>query len=90
MKIETIKQLTIKYPVIFTEYNDESGHYYVVTSPNLPGLVADGKTINEALDDAKDAALCLLEGETYPKVQDSQEWQLKNNQQIKWLTIPLP
>lgn len=77
----------IKYPVIFTEYNDESGNYYVVTSPNIKGLVTDGRTIAEALYMANDAIKCLLDGETYPEVQNPNNWQLKQNQEIHWITV---
>ena len=45
-----MKQDIATYPVILTEYNDESGHYYVVTSPNIQGMVTDGETIPEALE----------------------------------------
>lgn len=78
---------SIKYPIILTEYNDESGHYYVVTSPNIQGLVTDGKTIVEALYMANDAIKCLLDGECYPKVQNPNNWQLKKNQKIYWITV---
>lgn len=37
-----MKQDVLNYPVILTEYTDD-GHYYVVTSPNIPGMVTDGK-----------------------------------------------
>ena len=75
-----MKQEILHYPVILTEHNDESGHYYVVTSPNIKGLVADGETKAEALNEASDAIATLLDGDYYPKVQDPKKWQLTNNQ----------
>lgn len=78
---------TIKYPVILTEYLDEDGHYFVVTSPNLNGLVAEGYTIPKALDDAVDVAELLLEDEENPKVQDPRLWKLEHNQVIQWIKV---
>lgn len=80
----------LKYPVILTAYNDESGHYYVATSPNIQGLVADGETIEEALYETQDAILCLLEGEKYPKVQDPADWKLKDKQKVFWVPLFKP
>lgn len=50
----------LTYPVILTEYNDESGHYCVVTSPNVKGMVTDGKTIAEALKHSVDAIATMI------------------------------
>ena len=82
-----MKQEILSYPVILTEYNDESGHYYVVTSPNVQGLVADGETIAEALYEASDAIATLLDGEEYPKAQDPKKWKLNDNQQTSWVNV---
>ena len=82
-----MKQEILSYPVILTEYNDESGHYYVVTSPNIQGLVADGETIAEALYEASDAIATILDGEEYPKEQDPKKWNLKQNQQTSWVNV---
>ena len=35
------------YPVIISEYHDD-GHYYVATSPHIPGMVTQGDTFSEA------------------------------------------
>ena len=82
-----MKQEILSYPVILTEYSDESGHYYVVTSPNIQGLVADGETIAEALYEASDAIATILDGEEYPKEQDPKKWNLKQNQQTSWVNV---
>lgn len=46
-----MKQDVLTYPVIVTECDDEIGHYYVVSSPNIKanikGMVTDGKTLEE-------------------------------------------
>lgn len=83
-----IKQDIATYPVILTEYNDESGHYYVVTSPNIQGMVTDGETIPEALENAKDALATMLANEPeLPEVQDSREWSLDERQQTSWVSV---
>jgi len=81
-----MKQEILAYPVILTEYNDD-GHYYVVTSPNIPGMVTDGNTIAEALIHAEDAMATMLDGTNYPAVQDPKLWELKDNQLISWVTV---
>ena len=55
-----MKQDIVTYPVLLTEYNDESGHYFVVSSPNIQGMVTDGESIAEALENAKDALATIL------------------------------
>lgn len=82
-----MKQKIVSYPIVLTEYNDESGHYYVVSSPNLPGLVTDGSNISEALFNAKDAIATLLDSREYPKVQDPRKWNLKKGQQTSWVSV---
>lgn len=82
-----MKQDIATYPVILTEYNDESGHYYVVTSPNIKGMVTDGATIPEALDNAKDALATMLANEKErPAVQDPRTWDLDKGQQTSWVS----
>ena len=82
-----MKQEILSYPVILTEYNDKSGHYFVATSPNIQGLVADGESIAEAIESASDAIATALDGEMYPKVQDPNKWKLKDNQQTSWVNV---
>lgn len=82
-----MKQDVVTYPVILTEYNDESGHYYVVSSPNIQGMVTDGETIPEALHNAKDAMATMLANEDRPKVQDPREWKLDKGQQTSWVSV---
>lgn len=38
----------LMYPVIVSEHNDD-GHYYVVTSPNIKGMVTQGDTIHSRM-----------------------------------------
>jgi antitoxin HicB len=44
----------------FFEMNEDGG--YTVTLPALPGLVAEGKDLNDARAMAKDAIRCYIEG----------------------------
>lgn len=81
-----MKQNILAYPVLLTEYHDD-GNYFVVTSPNIQGMVTDGKTIAEALTNAEDAMATMLDGLEYPDVQDPKLWELKDNQQVSWVTV---
>lgn len=49
----------MKYPVVI--YKDQDSDYGV-TVPDMPGCFSAGETIEEALDMAKDAILCHIEG----------------------------
>lgn len=82
-----MKQEIVNYPVIMTEYNDESGHYYVVTSPNIPGMVTDGDDIPTALHNTKDAIATMLVDTKYPEIQDPRKWKLENGEQTSWVTV---
>jgi antitoxin HicB len=44
----------------FFEANENGG--YTVTVPALPGLVTEGRDLNDARDMARDAIRCYLEG----------------------------
>lgn len=82
-----MKQEVLAYPVILTECNDESGHYYVVTSPNIKGMVTDGKTIAEALYHSVDAIATMIFDSEYPEVQDPRKWKLEDNEQVSWVRV---
>lgn len=83
-----MRQDIATYPILLTEYNDESGNYYVVTSPNIKGMVTDGETIPEALENAKDALATILANEKErPEVQDPRTWNLEDGQQTSWVSV---
>jgi len=44
----------------FFEANESGG--YTLTVPSLPGLVTEGKDLDDARDMAKDAIRCYIEG----------------------------
>lgn len=67
MAIRNNKRLI--YPVIISEFNDD-GHYFVVTSPNIKGMVTQGDTAEEAIYWAEDAIATMLDGTEYPEPQD--------------------
>lgn len=81
-----MKQDIVAYPVIIGEYNDDK-HYFVVTSPNIKGMVTEGDTLAEALYYAQDAMATMLDGGDYPKVQDPNTWKLKKNEHVYWVTV---
>lgn len=77
------------YPVIVSEYNDD-GHYYVVTSPNIKGLVTQGDTFNDAVFWAEDAIATMLDGQTsYPTPEDPSNWQLKSTDRLVYVEVDM-
>lgn len=45
----------LKYPVTIRPLSKEEGGGYLVEFPDLPGCMADGETVEEALHEAEDA-----------------------------------
>ena len=60
--------------------------YYLATSDDLPGLVAQGRTINETLEIARDVARRLIE--SYLQREGKLPAKIKNKV-IKSIDIPL-
>ena len=60
--------------------------YYLATSDDLPGLVAQGRTINETLEIARDVARKLIE--SYLQREGKLPAKIKNKV-IKSIDIPL-
>jgi len=54
-----VKGQAYEYTVFF-EANEHGG--YTVTVPSLPGLVTEGKNLEDARSMAKDAIRCYIEG----------------------------
>lgn len=79
---------TLVFPVIFSEFNDD-GHYYTVTSPNIPGMITQGDTLTEAQTEAVDAIATMLDGTAYPLPQDPSSWKLESNQQVHMITVDM-
>lgn len=79
---------TLVYPVIFSEFNDD-GHYFTITSPNLPGMITQGDTLTDAKIEAVDAIATILDGNDYPQRQDSTHWKLESNQQVHLITVDM-
>ena len=46
------------------KHKDKGVEYYVATSDNLQGLVAEGKTIEETVEIAKDVAKTIMMAKT--------------------------
>lgn len=85
----TIEMKRIIYPVIISEYNDD-GHYFVVTSPNIPGMVTQGDTFSDAAYWAEDAIATMLEDKKeYPQVQDPTNWNIKDNEKIVYISVDM-
>lgn len=76
------------YPVIAKECNDEDGHYFVITTPNIPGVVTQGETLNQAAFNAEDAiASMIADKKEYPKPQDPSNWDLDDNEQVVFVSV---
>ena len=57
--MKNLKQHTYEYTAFF-EANEHGG--YTVTVPVLPGLVTEGKNLEDARSMVKDAIRCYIEG----------------------------
>ncbi|MCZ2465755.1 type II toxin-antitoxin system HicB family antitoxin [Limosilactobacillus vaginalis] len=83
-----MKEKILIYPVILTECNDEAGHYYGISSPNIKGMVTDGKTMQEAVLHAENAiATMISDMADYPEVQDPRKWKLGKDDSVMWVTV---
>lgn len=84
--MEMIKK--IFYPVVIEECNDEDGHYFVASSPNIKGMVTDGDTFEEAAINAEDAISTVIEGEkNIPQPEDPFNWKLKPNERLVYIPV---
>ena len=50
-----------EYPFEVRPLSAEEGGGYLVTWPDLPGCMADGETIDEALEQGEDAFRCWMQ-----------------------------
>lgn len=57
--MKNVKSRVYEYTAFF-EANENGG--YTVTVPALPGLATEGKDLEDALEMAKDAIRCYIEG----------------------------
>lgn len=81
------KQILLTYPAIFTLEDDE----YWVEFVDLKGCFSDGKTLAEAIENAKEAMGLFLEDLTeYPKcTTDIKSINLEENQIVSFVSIDL-
>ena len=78
------------YPVIAKEYNDEDGHYFVITSPNIQGMVVEGETLDEAVEEASyDIADWFEAKGKVEEVQDPSTWELADNEKFVYVPVSL-
>ena len=77
----------LTYPAIFTQENDQ----YWVEFIDLKGCYSDGKTLAEAMENAKEAMGLYLEDlEEYPNCTiDIKNIQLEENQIISFISVDL-
>lgn len=79
----------VLYPVIAKEYNDD-GHYYIVTSPNIQGMIVEGDTLEEAIEEASyDIADWF---EVKGKIDDvvaPSNWHIEKNEKLVYVPVSL-
>lgn len=81
-----MKNKRLVYPIIVSEYDDD-GHYFVATSPNIPGMVTQGDTLSDVVYWAEDAIATMIAGEEYPTPQDPTDWPLKKNERVVFVSV---
>lgn len=81
------KELLLTYPAIFT-FEDEQ---YWVKFIDLEGCFSDGKTLSEAMENAKEAMSFFLEElQEYPKCTTNiKDIKLNKNQVVSFVTVNL-
>ncbi len=81
------KQILLTYPAIFTLENNE----YWVEFVDLKGCFSDGKTLAEAMENAKEAMGLFLEDlSEYPKcTTDIKSIKLEDNQIVSFVSVDL-
>jgi antitoxin HicB len=50
-----------EYPFLLRQLTREEGGGFIIEFPDLPGCMSDGDTIEEAIANGRDAALCWIE-----------------------------
>lgn len=66
------KERLLDYPFKMRHLSKEEGGGYLIEYPDLPGCMSDGETIDEAIENGRDAVLCWVSaakesGRTIPK-----------------------
>ncbi len=82
------KHELLVYPVIVSERHDD-GNYFIVTSPNIPGMVTDGKTFSEAMFWSQDAIATAIVGTEFPEPMDPTDWYLEDNEKLVYVAIDM-
>ena len=79
----------VLYHVIAKEYNDD-GHYYIVTSPNVQGMVVEGDTLEDAIEEASyDIADWFEVKGKIDDVVDSSDWNLDKDEKLVYVPVSL-
>lgn len=86
--LQTAMDKRLVYPVIVKEYNDEDGHYYVATSPNIKGMVTQGDSLSDVVYYSEDAiATMISDYKEYPEPQDPKDWKLDDNERVVFISV---
>lgn len=85
-----MKTNTVLYPTLFTEYHENNEHYFVVTSPDIKGMVTDGADMLDAMNHAIDAIATMFDGQKeYPTATDPSRWSVESNQRIVYIPVDM-
>ena len=81
------------YPAVFYPFSDGSGGY-VVEFPDLPGCVTEGKNLEDAFENATDAASgwvldVLEEGNVVPKSSDYDSVERREGGQVSMVLLDM-
>lgn len=81
------------YPAVFYPFSDGSGGY-VVEFPDLPGCVTEGKNLEDAFENATDAASGwvldeLEEGNAIPKASDYNSVEKREGGQVNMILLDM-
>ena len=82
-------QNKVLYPVIAKEYK-EDGHYFVVTSPNIQGMIVEGDALEDAIEEASfDIADWFEVKGKIEKVADPLKWHLEKDEKLVYVPVNL-
>ena len=82
-------QNKVLYPVIAKEYK-EDGHYFVVTSPNIQGMIVEGDALEDAIEEASfDIADWFEVKGKIEKVADPSKWHLEKDEKLVYVPVNL-
>ena len=79
-----------QYIIKIKEIEENIGHYFVVTSPNVQGMIVEGDTLEDAIEEASfDIADWLEVKGKIEKVADPSKWHLEKDEKLVYVLVNL-